>query len=190
MKKILTAAAVAAILASGIASAASTFDFSYTFGDSSTVTGSLLGDLNGLFINNVSNVQVSLNGTAFSGPLYASAWNTAIGNWDNTIAPVVSTNAALNNFIFADTNVPTDFGASNYLYFINDPTQGQQVFGDNLNTGDIAFDGPASATWSIAAAPVPLPASLSMLISGLGLFGVMMRRSKQELALKSGYRVD
>lgn len=180
MKHLIRAAAALAAFAAGAANA-TTFDFSYTFDDNTALTGTLQGDLSGSLITNVADVHVFLNGTEFSGaPLFASAWDPVAQNWDNTKAPVISTNAALNNFILADTNVPTDFGASNYFYFINDSTNGSQVFANNVNTGQIALDSPANGTWSIAAAPVPLPATLPLLISGLGLLVARRRAASVE----------
>jgi len=177
MKNLLKAAALVAALSSCAANA-STFDFSYVFGDGQSLNGSLSGDLNGAFITNISDVQVSFNGASFSStPLFAAAWNTNTHAWDNTIPAIVSTNALLNNFMFADTNVPTDFGTSAYFYFVNDPASpGDQVLANNLNTGDIALDDLPNGSWSITAAPVPLPAALPLLLSGLGLFGALGRR--------------
>jgi hypothetical protein len=172
-----------ALMLTSLAANAATYDFSYTFADSTALTGSLSGTLNGSFIDNISDVHVSLNGTAFTGaPLFAAAWNTATHGWDNTIAPVVSANASLNNFIFADANVPTDFGVSNYFYFVNDPaSQGHEAFATNLNSGDIALDNPTNnASWSLVAVPVPEPESYAMLIAGLGLLGVATRRRRQD----------
>ncbi|MGZ3239028.1 MAG: PEP-CTERM sorting domain-containing protein [Burkholderiaceae bacterium] len=181
MKYILKAVIFMAALISFSANAA-TYDFSYTFGDSSSITGSLSGNLNGSFVENISNVHVFLNGTEFSGaPLFSAAWNTATHDWDNTIGAVVSTNAALNNFIFADTNIPTDYNASNYFYFVNDPAAiGHEAFAVNYNTGDTALDNPArNASWSLVAAPVPEPATYATLITGLVLLGVTLRRRRQ-----------
>ncbi|MES1195846.1 MAG: PEP-CTERM sorting domain-containing protein [Steroidobacter sp.] len=177
MKNFLKAAALCAMFASYNASASS-FDFSYLFGDGTSLTGTLSGDLNGSLVTNISNVHVFLNGTEFSGgSLFAAAWNTTTHDWDNTIPAVVSTNAALNNFIFADADVPTDFGVSNYFYFVNDPASpGNQVFANNLNTGDIALDDTPNGSWSLTAVPTPIPAALPLLISGIGLLGAAGRR--------------
>jgi hypothetical protein len=177
MKLLKTLALSAALALTSAAASAETFNFSYTFSDASVLSGSLTGVLNGLFIDDVSNIHVSLNGNEFTGaPLYAAAWDAVAQTWSAS-APVVSTNASLNNFIFADANVPTDFGVSNYFYFTNDSTNGTQVFANNLNTGDIALDGPtATASWSIAAAPVPEPESYALMLAGLGILGTMVRR--------------
>lgn len=183
MKKI----AIASILAFASLSAnAQNFDFSYTFGDSQVVTGSLSGDLVGSMINNISNIQVAFNGVQFatdaSGSLYSAGWD----GMNYTGAAVVSTNAALNNFIFADSNVAaSDWGTSNYFTFTNDATYGSVVYADNLNNGELALDGesygstPVSASnWSITAvtAPVPEPAEGMLLLSGLAMMGFIARR--------------
>jgi len=182
MKLLKTLALSTALALTSFAASAETFNFSYTFNDASVLTGSLTGVLNGLFIDNVADVQVSLNGNAFTGaPLYAAAWNAVSQSWDNSIAPIISTNGALNNFIFADANVPTDFGVSNYFFFTNDSTNGARVFATNLNTTEAALDDSTTvnASWSIAAAPVPEPETFAMLLAGLGIVGTVIRRRRQ-----------
>ena len=67
MNLLIKAAAVAAALGASALSSAATFDFSYTFSDGQEINGSLNGTLNGTTIDNISDLQVSLNGIAFSG---------------------------------------------------------------------------------------------------------------------------
>jgi hypothetical protein len=181
LKKLVISTALA--LAPFAASAA-TFDFSYTFdpnntgdGNPLTVTGSLTGTLVGSFINNVANVQVAMNGTSFNGPLIAEAWNNTTQAWDNTLAPVVSTNAAANNFIFADTDVAVNPAPSNYLYFT-----GGQIAAINFNLTDVngnaqsGFETANAQSWSLVAVPVPEPSSYALLLAGLGLVTLVARR--------------
>jgi hypothetical protein len=175
MKKLLMLGAfTTALMAGGVRAA--DFNFSYTFGDGSAVTGSLSGDLNGSFVENVSNIHVSFNGVEFSGaPLYAASWNTATLDWDSAPAKI-STDASQNNFIFADSNVPADFGVTNYFYFTNDATNGQTVFANNLNSDAIAYDSPATGTWSLTPAAVPLPGAVWFFTSSLGAMAALRRR--------------
>ncbi len=182
-KTMLLAASVSLSLCS-FAANADTYNFSYTFSDSSVLTGSLSGSLNGSFINDISNVHVNFNGTDFSGAnLFSAAWNTTTESWDNTTAPVISTNDALNNFIIADTNVPTDLNTSNYFFFINDQNGvGREVFATNLNSGDIADDTPANTSWRLTAATAPVPETetYAMLLAGLTSLSLVTRRRRQD----------
>ena len=170
MKINLKLTAVLLALASSVANATN-YDFSYTFDNGSAITGSLSGDLNGSFSTNISNVQAFFNGTELTGtPLFDTAWNTTTHNWDNTIEAIVSPIASLNNFIFADSNIPTDFNASNYFYFINDPSViGDEIFANNLNAGDAALDNPVNASWSLVA-QVPEPGTYFLFCVGIGVY--------------------
>ena len=190
MKKLLTTAAILAALTTGAANADTTFDYSYTFSSGDVFSGSLQGNLDptGTYITNISNVQAFLDGVQFlndtaTGSLDVVAWNTTTESWDDSITPVVSTNAALNNFAFADTDLAVNTLWSNGFLFVNDANLGgQTVFGVNSNITDgngnalSAIDSPAG-TWSITA--VPVPASLPLMISGLGLLAAAARRRLQ-----------
>ncbi len=193
MKFLIKAAVVAAALGASAAASASTFDFSYTFTDGQQITGSLDGTLNGTTISNISDLQVSLNGIAFSGGSDANGPTTlAIYGFDPTSGfgngPVTfSTVASQNNFEIADES-PTGANGANYFFtFANDPSFGTSIGAGNFLASD-RFSGPGApqsagdftetgiGTWSVTPSPVPLPAALPLLLSGLGLFGIGRRR--------------
>jgi hypothetical protein len=194
MKFLIKAAVIAAALGGSAVASAATYDFSYTFTDGQQITGSLDGTLSGTTISNISDLQVSMNGIAFtggsdpSGPttLGIYGWDTTTKAFDSTPA-VFSTIGSQNNFEIADENPTGAFGSTpNYFFsYVNDPTYGALVGAGNFLQSDSfsgpgAFqsdgDGPTVGTWSVTPAPVPLPAALPLLLSGLGLFGFGRRR--------------
>jgi hypothetical protein len=192
MKFLIKAAVIAAALGGSAVASAATYDFSYTFTDGQQITGSLDGTLSGTSITNISDLQASLNGIAFTGGSDSSGktslgiygWNATTDAFDSTLA-VFSTVGSQNNFEIADEN-PTGANQANYFFsFVNDPAFGSSVGAGNFLSSDsfsgpngfqAAADFPADGTWSVTPAPVPLPAALPLLLSGLGLFGIGRRR--------------
>lgn len=197
MKGLIQAAVAAAAILSGAAAHASMFDFSYTFADSQKVTGSLEGTLNGTSITGISDIQLALNGIAFTGGTDGAGNATTLGIYGydpstgafGTAAPVFSTNAALNDFVIQDLD--PSVGATNYeFWFTNDPVFGRSVGAANFLQSD-SFSGPgatqlaldpnssgAYGTWKVTPSPVPLPDTLPLLASGLGLLGLARRRRR------------
>src|SRR5580693_3850954 len=108
MKFLIKAAVIAAALGASAAASATEFDFSYTFTDGQQITGSLDGTLSGTSISNISDLQVSLNGIAFSGGSDSSGATTlGIYGYDASTgifdAPATfSTVSSKNNFDIAD----------------------------------------------------------------------------------------
>jgi hypothetical protein len=178
MKSLFRALLLALAFCSLSANAGAIYSFSYTFDDSSTVSGTLNGKLNGDFVTNITDVHVLLNGTEFSGNLFQAAWNGVTGDWDNSAGARLSFNAALNNFIFADANLPGDTNVSNYFYFLNDAALGAQTFVFNDHTSEVALDAPYNDSWRLAVV-VPEPATGLLVFTGLGLLGALHRRQQK-----------
>ncbi len=179
MKKIFTAAILLAAFASAHAE---TFNFSYSFADGQAVTGSLSGHLNGDLVEGISNLHINFGGVDFTGSLVGASWDDTTHDWNSAAGPVLSTNAAKNNFIFGDADPQHNYNnINNYFFFVNSTDLGNTAFALNCN-GDCAqsaFDQPTNnATWSLTAAvaPVPEPATTAMLLGGLGLIGAAVRR--------------
>jgi len=119
--KTLHKLAIGLCLALGLAvgsARATTFEFSYTFGDINNplvVTGTLDGnlDVTGLFVEGVQNVSLFFNGDAALGTVFTSQYN---GN-DFVSGPVVAFDVTQNNFYFTNTDFANaDFTADTLFY--------------------------------------------------------------------------
>jgi len=161
-----------------------TFNFSYSFDPNNTgngapvnITGSFSGNQVGSLISGISDVTLSINGTLFSGPIVIEAAD-ADGNWSSSVAPVISTDVGLANFVFADADVANHPDAVNNFFYIS----GGQVFALDFNVTDAGnnplqgYETAANASWSVSA--VPEPASWALLAAGMGL--VVLRRRSQK----------
>lgn len=178
MKSLFRAALASSALLLSMQAHATAFSFSYTFADQSAVTGTLQGDLAGSYVNNISDLHVSFNNVAFTGPLLAAGYDSVTQQFGAAGGAVLSTNAALNNFVFAD---PDTLSGTNYFYFINDAAYGQEAFAVNykMDTATSALDHPATGAWSLVAqsADVPEPSSIFLVLGALSVLAVARRRS-------------
>ena len=160
-----------------------TFNFSYSFDPNNTgngapvnITGSFSGIEVGNLISSISDITLSINGIQFTGPIVVEAADAG-GNWSSSVAPVISTDVGLANFVFADADVANHPDAVNNFFYIS----GGQVFALDFNVTDAGnnplqgYETAANASWTVSA--VPEPASWALLAAGMGL--VVLRRRSQ-----------
>jgi hypothetical protein len=182
MKLLITAAAVVAALGGSAVASASVFDFSYVFSDGQQITGSFNGTTTngGLSVTGISALQVSFDGIAFTGgagALQLNSWNTSTESFNPESTPVTIYKTGFdNNFVISDVDASVSSSPDYEFAYVNDPslmsptdTNGSSVAGVNFLQGQLDIDQPADGTWTLT--PVPLPAALPLLLSGLGGLG-------------------
>ena len=97
-----------------LASQAANFDFSYTYTDGNVVSGTFRGQVNGIYVDNITDLALSFNGHAATGPVYAATY----GGGTFSAGPVVSFQAAANDFIFINSDIlHGDYGFNAALFF-------------------------------------------------------------------------
>lgn len=161
----LAALASAAALGFAGAAHATTFDFSYTFaadgtGTVNTVTGTVQGTLVGSFVEGLHDFDLAYDGIAFTG-------TTSVTSLDGNPARL-SAVAADNNLVFSNDDFTFTFGfAQDY-----DGQGNQLIFASDANLLEHNAAGDVNAgpgAWSLVAAPIPEPASVALMLAGLGL---------------------
>ena len=199
MNHLVRAALVAAVLGASAAASAETVDFSYTFADGQLVTGSFDGTTTngGASFTGISDMQVAFNGIAFApvtvgnttygnATLQINNYNTGTESFDDTTPVTIYANGALNNFVISDVDAASNSNPDYEFAYTNDPVLGSQVVAANFLHSD-SFSGPTAtqldidspanvSNWTLTVAPVPLPAGLPLLLSGLGVLGFAARR--------------
>lgn len=175
---------VASLCLSAIPSYGTMFDYSYRFDDGVLMYGSLSGDLNGEFVENVSAVQVFYSGAQMPG--YA-VFAAEFGDPATGSSPVVSFDLSKNNFLFSNTNNGSGYPQGNpYLYVVpNGSVDGGAIFSYAPTLQSLSIDAPASERWSLKAralSTVPTPAvpdgGSTVMMLGLALAGVACFRRK------------
>jgi hypothetical protein len=124
LKKILTTLAISALTLATSASAA-IFEYSYTYNNGNTVSGTFSGDLNGDYIGSVSNITVLSNGVPLTDKPYYIA---GLGAEDSGLVPTgwrLSPIQSLNSFAFTNSPNVRDYGWDTFF-----------VFDGNLSTGN------------------------------------------------------
>jgi hypothetical protein len=168
----------AAFLAAAIGSSAhaTTYNYSYQFGSGDLLTGTLEGSLQG-DANTINVSAASL--PSIAGNLFPAASNMLISDDGITLgSAVVTLNGSLMNFgvvntalgngfnLHNDAGVPVSFAG----FALPSGIASKLIYGELFNPG----------AWSIKAADVstvPLPASLLMLLTGLGGLLVVRRKA-------------
>jgi hypothetical protein len=206
MSKFLKAAGVAVLLAASSSYAnASVFDFTYNFVDNNnpnlivaTVSGSFNGDGSLGDIENITNIQMKLNGVAIPGTFTAYSYAPTSGNCGTTDCfqsggAVVSSDTSKENFVFSTAATTSDLATSKYFYIIHPWANGSPApFSDTVATQFAYGTTPAtyidyyngqfiSANFSVSA--VPEPSTWAMMILGFAGIGFVAYRRKLQPAL-------
>lgn len=155
---------------------ATLFDFSYTFqsgyGDdrgieATTVQGSFNGDADGLFVKNLTDIKVNIQGRDFSSPISSIA--TTENPWDTSIEGIVSFDINLNKFMFVDSDFLNTGSYTSYFYIRNISNTTQRQASNDNGGYSYGFDDDSSlnSSWKLEVHEVPEPQLLLLLLGGI-----------------------
>lgn len=158
---------------SSVASYGTTFDYSYTFAGNiftsiagDVVSGSFEGDVNGNFVENISNVSVFVDGVAMTGTFFSAGFYPD-GPQEPWGGPaIVSFDAAQNNFGFF--NSPGTFYSGFYMIHGQNWSEVAKSFLGTITRYDTPV---ATANWSLTARTsgtqsVPDGGNMAMMLGG------------------------
>lgn len=166
---------------------ATNFQFSYLFqegyGDDrgiepTNLTGTFVGKEDGIYVRNVHDIKIKIQGKDFSSNLISALYAPETGSpWDFTNEGAVSFDAMKNNFIFVDADYALNGSYTNYFLFTNyqDNSLLRQASNDN---GGYAYgfddDSWQNDSWTLTT--VPEPSSLSLIVLGLVILIIRLQR--------------
>lgn len=182
MNQLITVVAlISALFATSAATASTAYNYRYAFDDGSVVTGAFSGNASGNLITDLFDISAYLNGVAFNGNghLYASGLDGSF-NWSAGTG-VASFNGLQNNFFFADSNFPLDYGYTNYFYdtyVISQDAFAQSAHGSAWD--DLSSAPYTGANWSVTAAGVEVPEPNTLMLLGVACLGLVLRRHRSK----------
>lgn len=181
LPKIALLSLCAATLASSLA--ATSFDYSYTFGGGVVVSGTFSGNQSGNLISDISDASLLVNGSPLGGTVMAFGYDPTATNlgtpWTGTGA-VISIDGTQNSFLFTNRNVAAgDFSQTGWLYSV--PTSGgpftEVVLRDPVT--QVAYlwnwDQPLNSSWTVRSIPDG-GATVALLGFALVGLGILRRR--------------
>lgn len=174
----------AALMAISNSVFAGLFEYSYHFGDDTSVSGTLTGDVNVNYVENVNNVTLTFNTTTLRQTFYSVGLYNLSWSGD----AIVSFDASLNNFLFTDAeNYPSSTDYTAFFEIINIPEYNlhrARAYSDSLavNTSDRPI---VSNHWRLTEiTSVPEPSSLTLLSFALLIMGIMFKKNRRAIRPK------